>query len=55
MSSINGYNEPLYVVDGVPFDGDLSSINSEDIESINVLKDAVSLPLCTVHVAPTVW
>ena len=45
VSSINGYNEPLYVVDGVPFDGDLSSINSEDIESINVLKDAVSTSL----------
>lgn len=45
VSSINGYNAPLYVVDGVPFDGDLSSINPEDIESINVLKDAVSTSL----------
>lgn len=45
VSSINGYNSPLYVVDGVPFDGDLSSINPEDIESMNVLKDAVSTSL----------
>ncbi len=45
ISSINGVSAPLYVVDGVPFDGDLSSINTNDIESINVLKDAVSTSL----------
>lgn len=45
VSSINGYNAPLYVVDGVPYDGDLSAINPEDIESMNVLKDAVSTSL----------
>jgi TonB-linked SusC/RagA family outer membrane protein len=31
---------PLYVVDGVPFDGDISAINPADIESTSVLKDA---------------
>lgn len=40
FGSINASNAPLIVVDGVPFDGDLNSINSADIESISVLKDA---------------
>lgn len=35
-------NAPLYVIDGVPYDGDLSSINTADIESTTVLKDAAS-------------
>ena len=30
----------MYVVDGIPFDGSLSSINPSDIESMTVLKDA---------------
>lgn len=38
--SINASNAPLLVVDGVPYDGDLSSINSNDIETMSVLKDA---------------
>jgi TonB-linked SusC/RagA family outer membrane protein len=42
ISSITGVNDPLYVVDGVPIGGDLGSINSGDIESIEVLKDASS-------------
>jgi len=45
VSSINGNNDPLYVVDGVPFDGDLSSIPSTDIADITVLKDAASTSL----------
>ena len=45
ISSINGVNSPLYVVDGVPFDGDMSSINSQDIATMTVLKDAVSTSL----------
>ena len=45
VSSINGNNDPLYVVDGVPFDGDLSSIPSSDIADITVLKDAASTSL----------
>ena len=42
VSSITGLNDPLYVVDGVAINGDLGSINSGDIESIEVLKDASS-------------
>ena len=38
--SINASSDPLYVVDGVPFDGSLSSINPADIESMTILKDA---------------
>ncbi|MBP5398249.1 MAG: TonB-dependent receptor [Bacteroidales bacterium] len=40
FGSINASNAPLIVVDGVPFDGELNSISSADIESISVLKDA---------------
>lgn len=40
-SSINATSDPLYVVDGVPADN-LSGINPNDIQSIEVLKDASS-------------
>ena len=45
VGSINAGTEPLYVVDGIPYDGDLSSINATDIESMTVLKDAASTAL----------
>ncbi|SFE95325.1 SusC/RagA family TonB-linked outer membrane protein [Thermophagus xiamenensis] len=45
VGSINAGTSPLYVVDGIPFDGDLSSLNPADIESITVLKDAASTAL----------
>lgn len=38
--SINASATPLYVVDGIPYDGALSSINPSDIESMTILKDA---------------
>lgn len=38
--SINASKDPLYVVDGIPFDGDLSSINPADIDNMTILKDA---------------
>jgi len=37
-NSISGNNEPLWIINGFP--GDQSMINSSDIESIEVLKDA---------------
>ena len=40
FGSINASQAPLYVVDGVPFNGSISSINPADIESLTVLKDA---------------
>ncbi len=45
IGSINASTSPLYVVDGVPFDGDISSINTDDIESLTVLKDASSMAM----------
>ena len=45
VGSINSGTDPLIVVDGVPFDGDLSSIATSDIESLTVLKDAASTAL----------
>lgn len=36
--SISGSSQPLYVVDGVPIRGDISDMNPDDIQSINVLK-----------------
>lgn len=51
-NSIQGDNEPLYVIDGVPFKNDvaasgssfnvLSTLNPGDIESVSILKDASS-------------
>jgi TonB-linked SusC/RagA family outer membrane protein len=51
-NSIQGDNEPLYVIDGIPFKNDgagsgssfnvLSTLNPSDIESMSVLKDASS-------------
>lgn len=38
-NSITGNNQPLVVIDGI-IGGDLSSLNTNDIQSINVLKDA---------------
>lgn len=45
IGSINASSAPLYVVDGTPFNGDVSSINPNDVESISVLKDAASSAL----------
>lgn len=42
FGSISSDNEPLIVVDGMPFEGDLNLINASDIESMTVLKDAAS-------------
>ena len=35
-------NAPLYIVDGMPYDGSISDINPNDVESISVLKDAAA-------------
>lgn len=45
IGSINSSSEPLYVVDGMPYDGNISAINPADIQSISVLKDAASTSL----------
>ncbi|MBO5194474.1 MAG: SusC/RagA family TonB-linked outer membrane protein, partial [Bacteroidales bacterium] len=40
IGSVNAASTPLYVVDGIPYDGSLSAINPADIETMTVLKDA---------------
>jgi TonB-linked SusC/RagA family outer membrane protein len=41
--SLSASNEPLYVVDGIPFQqGSINDLNPNDIESIEILKDAAS-------------
>ncbi len=42
-NSLNNSNEPLIVIDGVPSTGgNLAELNTNDIESINILKDAAA-------------
>lgn len=38
--SLNASNDPLIVLDGIPFAGSLSDINPNSIKSIDILKDA---------------
>lgn len=45
IGTVNGSTSPLYVVDGVPFGGNISDLNPDDIESMSVLKDAASAAL----------
>lgn len=42
LGSVSAEQEPLLVVDGVPYEGSLNSIASNDIESLTVLKDAAA-------------
>ena len=42
FSSINAEKDPLWIVDGTPYEGDLNNLNPNDIESMTVLKDAAS-------------
>ncbi|MCX6184923.1 MAG: TonB-dependent receptor plug domain-containing protein [Flavobacterium sp.] len=41
-SSLLANNDPLIVIDGLPTDGGLTSVNPNDIESFSILKDASS-------------
>ncbi|MCM4156716.1 TonB-dependent receptor [Gramella sp. AN32] len=41
-NSITAGNGPLIVLDGVPYSGNLSDINTQDVKSMTVLKDASS-------------
>ena len=40
FGSLSASTSPLYVVDGVPYDGAINAINPNDIESMTVIKDA---------------
>jgi len=45
INTVYGTNAPIYVVDGVIFNGSIADINPEDVESMSVLKDAASCAL----------
>ena len=40
--SFNAGNDPLYVVDGIPLSGGINDLNPQDIQSMEILKDASS-------------
>ncbi|MFZ9144971.1 MAG: TonB-dependent receptor plug domain-containing protein, partial [Aquirufa sp.] len=42
IGTVNGSRGPLYVLDGVPFEGNINSINPGDIENTTILKDAAA-------------
>lgn len=42
IGSFNSSQDPLFIVDGVPMTGSLNTLNNNDIESMQVLKDAAS-------------
>ena len=45
FGSISASNDPLYIVDGVPYTSSISNINMDDVESLSVLKDAATTSL----------
>lgn len=45
IGSYSSSNDPLIILDGMPYDNAISSINPSDIESLTVLKDAASSAL----------
>jgi TonB-dependent SusC/RagA subfamily outer membrane receptor len=42
FGSVDGRKSPLYIVNGVPYDGDITAINPNNIKSMDVLKDAAA-------------
>ncbi len=40
IRSLSGTNDPLIVLDGIPFAGSIGDLSSDDIKSLDVLKDA---------------
>ncbi|UOY05374.1 SusC/RagA family TonB-linked outer membrane protein [Muricauda sp. SCSIO 64092] len=45
VGTLTGDTDPLFIVDGIQFEGNLNTINQEDIESFTILKDAASTAL----------
>lgn len=45
VGTLNGSSEPLFIVDGIQYEGALNTINQEDIASFTILKDAASTSL----------
>ncbi|MEZ0451736.1 SusC/RagA family TonB-linked outer membrane protein [Sphingobacterium thalpophilum] len=42
VSSLTAGNEPLIVLDGFPYEGNIDQINPNDIDNISILKDAAA-------------
>lgn len=42
---VSGADQPLYIVDGTPFEGNIAELNPNDIDNMSVLKDASSAAL----------
>lgn len=51
QATINANTEPLWVVDDLPYYGDISNFNINDIQSVTVLKDAAATSLWGVRAA----
>jgi TonB-linked SusC/RagA family outer membrane protein len=45
VGSVSSSSAPLYVLNGVPYDGSISALSTDDIESVTVLKDASAAAL----------
>jgi TonB-linked SusC/RagA family outer membrane protein len=45
VGSLYASSAPLFVVDGIPYSGNINAINPSDIESITILKDATAAAL----------
>ncbi len=45
IGSVNSSSAPLYVVDGIPYEGDVSALDPGDIASTTILKDATATSL----------
>lgn len=42
LSSINGIQDPLIIVDNFPYEGDIKNLNPNDVENVTILKDAAA-------------
>lgn len=45
IGSVNASSAPLYVLNGIPYDGEIASLSMDDIETVTVLKDAAAAAL----------
>lgn len=44
-ASLTGNNQPLFIIDGVPFEGMLEDINPNDIETLTVYKEGMAMAI----------
>lgn len=51
LSTLYAETQPLIVLNGFPFDGDISQINPNDVENITILKDAAAASIWGVRAA----